>query len=125
MNTTLNNLVALSTFVQQHQNDALPIKTAYKFNKMAYAIEKDIQFFQSQYKIILDNYAEKDEMGNPILNGQEIKVKEGEIQNYLSKMEELLSTEVEINFPLFTLDELSNYELSIAELRPLMPFIKE
>lgn len=119
----------LPAFYAKLKQINLPIKTAYKLNKIFAACDAEVQFYQTQFKDIIESYAEKDIDGNFIYIDDEqkaVKVKEGKESECQQKMNELLNLDVDIKCDsLLTLDELGFLNLSIEEYKPLFPFIKE
>ena len=108
------------------REQTLPIKLAYKLNKLARKLENEQNFYQENLKKILDQYAQKDEKG---------EIKFDENKNILlipestkeceTKLFELQALEIEELDVEFTLDELNGLEISPMELSPLFSLIKE
>ena len=104
----------------------LPLKGAYKINKIKKAVEKESEFYQEKFQEIVNQYAQKDEKGELIFSddGNQIMIKEGMVEECNKALEDLQELEIEIdNFGL-TLDDLGeDAECTPEELEALMPFM--
>lgn len=103
----------------------LPLKGAYKINKIRKAIEKEADFYSTKFQEIIDTYAKKDENGNIVFseNGEQIIIQEDKISECNETLEELQRLEVEIDNYNLTIDDLGeNLECTPDELDALMPF---
>lgn len=103
----------------------LPIKTSYKFARMATAVEKNIEFYQTSFRNIVSEFAQVDANGNfiPTEDGQGVKIQEGKEIECNARLVELNSLEVELPDVKFTIDELDGCELTPAEMVKFLPFI--
>ena len=102
----------------------LPFSLAYKLNKLAEAVNKELEFYRNNMTKLIDEYAEK-ENGQPVLleNG-DIKIIPEKITECQQRINELQNVEITIDVS-FTPAELEPLEMSIKDLQNLMPFIKE
>ena len=102
----------------------LPFSLAYKLNKLAEAVNKELEFYRNSMTKLIDEYAEK-ENGQPVLleNG-DIKIIPEKITECQQRINELQNVEITIDVS-FTPAELEPLEMSIKDLQNLMPFIKE
>lgn len=102
----------------------LPFSLAYKLNKLAEAVNKELEFYRNSMTKLIDEYAEK-ENGQPVLleNG-DIKIIPEKINECQRRINELQNVEITIDVS-FTPEELEPLEMSIKDLQNLMPFIKE
>ena len=102
----------------------LPFSLAYKLNKLAEAVNKELEFYRNSMTKLIDEYAEK-ENGQPVLleNG-DIKIIPEKITECQQRINELQNVEITIDVS-FTPEELEPLEMSIKDLQNLMPFIKE
>ena len=101
----------------------LPFSLAYKLNKLAEAVNKELEFYRNSMTKLIDEYAEK-ENGQPVLleNG-DIKIIPEKITECQQRINELQNVEITIDIS-FTPKELEPLEMSIKDLQNLMPFIK-
>lgn len=118
MQSTIEHIVALNQFFTTYKDKAMSIQTAYKMNKIREALRADSQFIQEQWQKIIQEYSTPNE------NGENVVLPE-KVDECNTKINELMSTAAEIPDIYFTLDELSNIELTPEQLRPLMPLIQE
>lgn len=104
----------------------LPLKGAYKINKIRKAIEKEGEFYTNKFQEIVDKYAKKDEDGNLIFNedGSQIIIQEDKISECNDALAELQQLEVDIDTYNLTLEDLgTDLECTPDELESLMPFM--
>lgn len=126
MKVKLIDVRDLSLLYNKIKNQKMPIKTAYKFNKLMEAVDKELSFFQEKLNKILDEYAEKDENGEYVYSTSDsIKIQDNKLQACQEELLALQSFEVEITSSVFDLDELDSLDISVDDLRILMPFIAE
>lgn len=122
---TMNQLIK---FYQENgifSNKVLPLKGAFKLNRIKKDIEKDFTFYQEKFKEILEKYAQRDEAGNIKFsdNGEKILIKEGLITECSKELEDLNSMEIEIDNYDFNIEELGDIDCTPEELEILMPFL--
>lgn len=106
-------------------NTNLPLKGAYKINKIRKAMEKEADFYSTKFQEIIDKYAKKDEEGNVVFseNGEQIIIQEDKIAECNQTLEELQKLEVEVENYNLTIEDLGeNLECTPDELDALMPF---
>ena len=86
----------------------LPLKGAYKLNKIKKAVEKEGEFYSEKFQEIVEKYAKHDDDGNLIFSedGNQIMIKDGMVDECNKALEDLQSLEVEIENYGFTLDDL-------------------
>ena len=106
---------------------SLPLKGAYKINKIKKAVEKEGEFYTEKFQEIVDTYAKKDDDGNLVYSedGSQIMIKDGMVEECNKALADLQELEVEIENYNFTLDDLGeNLECTPEELEALMPFME-
>lgn len=104
----------------------LPLKGAYKINKIRKALEKEGEFYTNKFQEIVDTYAKKDDDGNLIFNedGSQIIIQEDKISECNEALAELQQLEVDIDTYNLTLEDLgTDLECTPDELESLMPFM--
>lgn len=124
---TMDQLIAFRNNGDFFSNTTLPLKGAYKLNKIKKAIEKESEFYQEKFQEIVDKYAKKDESGELVFSedGNQIMIKDGMVEECNKALEDLQSLEVQIENYGFTLDDLGeDVECTPDELEALMPFIE-
>ena len=107
-------------------NANIPLKGAYKLNKIKKEVEKENEFYSEKFQEIVNTYAKKDEDGNLAFSedGEQIMIQEDKLEECNQALIDLQSLEVEIdNFGL-TIDDLGEgLECTPNELDALMPFM--
>jgi len=104
----------------------IPLKIAYKLNKLKKAVETEAEFYGGKFQEIIDTYAKKDENGNVVFSedGDQIMIAEGKIEDCNKALEDLQNLEVEIDNCNLTIDDFGdNMECTAEELEALMPFL--
>lgn len=104
----------------------VPLKGAYKINKIRKAVEKEGEFYAEKFQEIVNEYAQKDERGEVKLSddGSQILIQDGKIDECNQALEDLQSLEIEIeNFNLTIEDLGDNIECTPEQLEALMPFM--
>lgn len=107
------------------EDTVIPLKGAYKINKIKKNVEKEAEFYSEKFQGIVDTYAKKDENGNPEFSedGNQILIQEGKIEECNNALEELQNLEVEVENYDLTIDDLGEgVEITPDRLEALMPF---
>jgi hypothetical protein len=123
----IHEILPFQEFYSLAASTHLPIKTSYKFARMATAIEKNVEFYQTSFRNIVSEFAQVDENGNfiPTEDGQGVKIKEGTEIECNTRLMELNNLDVELPDIKFTIDELEGCELTPAEMVKFLPFIED
>ena len=118
-------VLALQNFFTAVADKKLPIKTAYKLNRLARQVEEEIQFYQKEFRMIVNEYAKK-ENGQYVYSpdGTSIEVVDGKDDECNAKLFELKTLEVEIKDIEFSIEEFENLNLTLAEMDAIFPLIK-
>lgn len=109
--------------------DKLPLQCAYKMSKIQKEIGNDIEFYQTKFNELLNEYAQKDDNGNFKLSEDKqtillISDKADECKNKIKELEEM---EIELNIDSYLLDitDFGNEQkMSMEEISGLLPFMK-
>ena len=121
----MEQLLAISRFLENHMEDALPIKVAYKFNKLISLMKNDITFYNDRYKSLIEQYTDPIPE-QEIVDGNNRKIKQDQQDEFSDEITKLWNLEVETPNIVFSIDELSSLKgVSVAELQPFMDLIKE
>ena len=105
----------------------LPLKGAYKINKIRKAVDKEGEFYSEKLQEIIEGFAKKDEDGEFVFNedGSQIMIQEDKIEECNQALTELQELEVEIdNYNLSIEDLGENFECTPDQLEALMPFME-
>lgn len=121
----LNKIEPLYTTLSSLNEKEMPFSLSYKFTKILDKIETDYQYFIKKMREIINKYAEKDENGELVIKDNNIQIKKDFITLAEKELEELNNIEVSLPEITFTLDELKTLNIKPADLRALLPFIKD
>ena len=124
---TMDQIIAFSNNGDFFSSATLPLKGAYKLNKIKKAVEKEGEFYREKFQEIVDTYAKKDDDGNLVYSedGSQIMIKDGMVEECNKALADLQELEVEIENYNLTLDDLGeNLECTPEELEALMPFME-
>ena len=124
---TMDQIIAFSNNGDFFSSATLPLKGAYKLNKIKKAVEKESEFYREKFQEIVDTYAQKDENNNPVFSddGSQILIKEDMIDECNQALEDLQELEIEIETYGLSLEDLGeNIECTPEELEALMPFME-
>lgn len=123
---TISNILSINSLQDKLRSQSLPFALAYKFTKLFKSISTDLEFYSSSVQKLIDMYAARDEVGNPIyLENGNIKIEDSHLDECESKISELLNTPVDNPPVVFTVEELEPVSFTIDELYPLMELIIE
>lgn len=106
---------------------ALPLKAAYKLNKIRQSVEKEADFYSDKFQEIIDEYAKKDDEGEYVFSedGDQIMIKEGMVDECSKALEDLQKLEVQIENYGLTIEDLGeDIECTPDQLSALMPFME-
>ncbi len=106
----------------------IPLKGAYKINKIKKAVEQEAEFYSTKFQEIVDKYAQKDEAGQVKFSedGDQILIQEDKIAECNQALEDLQNMTVEIDNLNLTLADLGdNLQCTPEQLEALMPFVTE
>lgn len=126
INVTMDQIIAFRNNGEFFADKALPLKVAYKLNKLKKAVEENGEFYSTKFQEIVDTYAKKDENGEIVFSedGSQIMIQDGKIDECNEALEDLQNLTVEIdNFNLSIDDFGENLECTPDELEALMPFL--
>ena len=126
MKINFNNALAFRTFYSKIKDQRFSLRTGYRLNCIAKALEPHISFYQENITNIINEFAEKDENGKiiPDENGN-FKIPTEYIQTCNERINELLELEINIDVKQLSIDELENIEIGMDDLAGISPFITE
>ena len=123
---TMDQIIAFRNNGEFFAGVSLPLKGAYKLNKIKKAVEKEGEFYTEKFQEIVDTYAKKDDNGNLVYSedGNQIMIKDGMVDECNQVLTDLQELEVEIeNYGLSLADLGEDAECTPEELEALMPFL--
>lgn len=124
---TMDQLIAFRNNGDFFAETTLPLKGAYKLNKIKKAVEKENEFYVEKFQEIVNKYAKTDEKGNLVYSddGNQIMIKDGMVDECNKALDDLQNLEVQIENYGLTLEDLGDdVECTPDELEALMPFME-
>lgn len=124
---TMDQLIAFRNNGDFFAETTLPLKGAYKLNKIKKAVEKENEFYIEKFQEIVNKYAKTDENGNLVYSddGNQIMIKDGMVDECNKALDDLQNLEVQIENYGLTLEDLGDdVECTPDELEALMPFME-
>ena len=121
----LGNIEALYNTLSSLKEKEMPIRLSYKFTLLLDKIDCDYNFFISEMRKIINKYGLKDDQGELVQENGNIKINPDSFALAEKALEELHETEIKLPDVTLTLDELESLNIKPADLRALLPFIKE
>ncbi len=126
VNVTMDQIIAFRNAGDIFGEYKLPLKVAYKLNKLKKAVEAEGEFYSTKFQEIVDTYAKKDEEGRPVLSEDknQIMIKDGMVEACNQALIDLQELTVEIDNCHLTIDDFGdNIECTPEELEAIMPFL--
>ena len=126
VNVTMDQIIAFRNAEDIFENYKLPLKVAYKLNKLKKAIEVEGEFYANKFQEIVDTYAKKDENGQVVFSddGNQIIIQDGKVEECNQALNDLQTLTVEIDNCNLTIDDFGDdIECTPEDLEALMPFL--
>lgn len=120
----LLDLLNIATAIDHLKDQQLPFGVAFKIYKLGSKLAEMTGFYQQQLRSLIQTYGELDEHGAP-LPGDEpdtYRLKPETQDECAQKMNELLAMDVDCEYT-FTIDELSNAQLTPQDINKLSALI--
>lgn len=123
---TLSNVDAFFNVYEKLKTIKMPIRIAYKFAKIASQYKDDYCFYQEQMAVILNEFVEKDENGQPVKAGEGFALKKDSMEQFSNRVQVLASQKIDDPISQLTLEDLDGWgEVTPSELESLIPFTTE
>ena len=126
VNVTMDQIIAFRNAGDIFSDYKLPLKVAYKLNKLKKAIEVEGEFYANKFQEIVDTYAKKDENGQVVFSddGNQIIIQDGKVEECNQALNDLQTLTVEIDNCNLTIDDFGDdIECTPEDLEALMPFL--
>ena len=126
VNVTMDQIIAFRNAGDIFADYKLPLKVAYKLNKLKKAVEVEGEFYSNKFQEIVDTYAKKDDNGQVVFSddGNQIMIQDGKIEECNQALEDLQTLTVEIDNCNLTIDDFGDdIECTPEDLEALMPFL--
>ena len=122
---TIENAYRAYTVINNISSKTMPAKTAYKVSKLCSALKGDAEFYTERLTQIIDQYGEKDDKGEPIINGNGCSIQKDTVDDCAAAIKELSEIEAAIPDAKIYLSELDGVELSPDDIAAIYDFIEE
>lgn len=122
----LSEVLELQNFYALIKDAKLPIRTTYKLTRLMHQVEQEIQFYQTEFAKIVEEYALK-ENGQYVYSDDmtSIKIIAGKEEECGNKVLELKNLEVDLSDFSFSIDEFEGLDLTISQLNSIIPLITD
>lgn len=126
VNVTMDQIIAFRNAGDIFGDYKLPLKVAYKLNKLKKAIEVEGEFYANKFQEIVNTYAKKDENGQVVFSddGNQIIIQDGKVEECNKALNDLQELTVEVDNCNLTIDDFGDdIQCTPEELEALMPFL--
>ena len=126
VNITMDQIIAFRNAGDLFGDYKLPLKVAYKLNKLKKAIEVEGEFYANKFQEIVNTYAKKDENGQVVFSddGNQIIIQDGKVEECNKALNDLQELTVEVDNCNLTIDDFGDdIQCTPEELEALMPFL--
>ncbi len=126
VSVTMDQIIAFRGEGDVFADVSLPLKVAYKLNKLKKAIEVEGEFYTTKFQEIVNKYAKTNENGDIQFSedGNQILIKDGMVEECNQALLDLQSLTVEIDNCNLSIDDFGeDVECTPQELEVLMPFL--
>lgn len=126
VNVTMDQIIAFRNAGNVFDGANLPLKVAYKLNKIKKAVDENGEFYIEKFQEIIDAYAKKDDKGQLVFSedGDQIMIQDDKIDECNKALDELQNLTVEVeNYNLSIDDFGDDVQCTPEELEALMPFL--
>jgi len=125
MKVTLGQLITALNELEKIRNERMNIAAAFKVLTIIKRYSPEKEAFSISMRKLLDEYAEKDGEGNPVTEGNGVKLLPDKAEVFKKEMDTLLSAKIKIiGDDLLTLSDLENFAVSPSFLEAVDFFIK-
>lgn len=122
----INELLKFQEVYPMLAKTKFSIAVAYKISKISKYVEEELIFYQQELQKIIEEYGERNEDGSfkTTDDNTSIKIIPEKLQECIIKMNNLENLEIQESGVKFSLDELSELNLTPDEALGLFPFIE-
>ena len=126
VSVTMDQIIAFRNAGDIFGDYKLPLKVAYKLNKLKKAVEVEGEFYSNKFQEIVDTYAKKDDNGQIVFSddGNQIMIQDGKVEECNQALNDLQTLTVEIDNCNLTIDDFGDdIQCTPEDLEALMPFL--
>lgn len=119
-------ILNLQEFYNLIKDKKMPLKTTYKLSKLAHRIEKEIQFYSTEFQKIIEEYGKK-ENGAYVFSedGSSIVIIPGREEECGKAIAELRNLEVDLSGFEFDIEEFDGLDITLNQMNTILPLIKD
>lgn len=125
MKLTVNSILNIYNTLGILYDKELDLNAACIIAKNIKEIETSKTVIDKKRDGIITEYAEKDENGNVLPADENGNIKISNAQEFYKKMDDLLTTEIDINIDSFSKDSLKDIKISPKDILPLMDILND
>lgn len=119
----LDKLIQSRKTISSHMHESISVPLAYKMMKFLKASDNEGAFYMSQLNEIINKYRDTEPAGKQQDN--EVRIRKDKVKECSEEISDLVETEVEAPPIKFSLRELSELKLSVAEMYSLDEILTE
>lgn len=116
-------IVQVKEVFNSHFQEKLSPSLSYKIYKLCKLAEQEEAFYNQKMNEIIEEFAQRNDQGNIESDNGHIKIQTERIDEANQAVRDLQSVDIEVPSVKFTLDELSEIKLSVADIMALDEFI--
>lgn len=124
MTATIYDIISANpvfTKILQHEFTG---KQSFMISRVLRALNAETEAFNKTREETLKKYAELDEAGEMIVTDGNVKIRDGEMENFQTEINELLYAELDVDVKPIPIDWLDDVKLTPQEMLVLEPFIE-
>ena len=122
----ITEVLELYNFCLTFKSKKMPIRTTYKFTKLVTQIEPEVNFYREKFQEIIKEYAIiENDTYKFSEDGKSILVKDCFKEECANKINELQNLDIDLSNFKFSIDDLGDIDLSMDEMRILLPIIAD
>lgn len=122
---TMSDVLSIEKVLTKLVNYSLTGKRAFALARLTREIDKEIATFENIRIDLIRKYADKDENGEVIVNGENVHLSEENVQLCNQELKESLAQEIELNVAPLKYEWFDDIELTINEANLFAPFMEE
>ena len=120
-----SNLENLQAVIFKIKNKTFSLETQYKFLKILKVIEPELEIYNEQKALLIEQYAARNEDGSYVQDVNGIKIDPSRAVECQKRIEELNAMEISFHDIYFKLEEFIGLDLTLEDLMYLDPFVKQ
>lgn len=122
---TMSDVLSIEKVLTKLVNYSLTGNRAFALARLTREIDKEIATFENIRIDLIRKYADKDENGEVIVNGENVHLSEENVQLCNQELKESLAQEIELNVAPLKYEWFDDIELTINEASLFEPFMEE